>query len=76
MAAAENWACPAGVLQQLAVDPDDGVRFAVAGNLSVPPEALEVLVRDRDPATAEAAAANPGCPAYLRVLWQLAHDTT
>jgi len=61
--AARNPNTPASLLENLAADEDDKVRYGAARNPNTPASALEKLAADEDKDVRSAAAGNPNTPA-------------
>ena len=58
--------CPDFLLENLATDEEDIVRFCVAGNLNTPICILELLGTDKAYAVRSRVMTNPNCPVVLR----------
>lgn len=58
--------CPSFLLEILANDPENIVRFCVAGNLNTPISILELLGTDKAYAVRSHVMTNPNCPDVLR----------
>ncbi len=58
--------CPGFLLETLAADEEDIVKFYVAGNLNTPVNILELLGNDESHAVKSYVMTNPNCPVVLR----------